>query len=57
MSRILPEYGVRNTSSEQEMRTLLLMKYDDYKHIIRFKIFVIPEMSRADSQFQHTVVK
>lgn len=41
---------------EREMRALLQKKYDDYKHIIRFKIFVIPEMSHADSQFQHMVV-
>lgn len=55
--RISPEYGVGNTSSEQEMRTLVQMKYDDYKHIIGFEIFVIPVMSHADSQFQHTLVK
>lgn len=57
MSTISPEYGVGNTPSEQEMRTLVQMKYDDYKHIIRFEIFVIPVMSHADSQFQHMLVK
>lgn len=57
MSRISPEYGVGNTSSEQEMRTLVQMKYDDYKHIIGFKVFVIPVMSHTDSQFQHMLIK
>ena len=55
MCRISPEFsgGVRNTSPEQEMRTLVQAKYD-YKHT-EFKIFVVPMMPHGESQFQSVV--